>query len=334
MKIVLYKIADEFWRYAVDKIYNFLIDGHEVFIYDVLKNNNDAKLAEIKHFQMYDNLFSFCKKINANVLFISNLLPAPEILYFSLLATNMKTKVVFIFNFRSIERSLEQAIVYKKLISLENTKYAILSTMLPVEKKYTPDKWKKISIPENKIIKINDTLDIDTKGFYINKETSCKYFNLEKNKFHLLFIGNDKQTKGLDILEESMKFLNANFKLVKSKDFGRLSYVELGMLYRASDAIILPYRILYKNGSSGVMPEAALAKRPIIAPNFYPFSEIIKRYKLGITFKAEDVIDLTKKIQKLFDNYEKICNNAKYEYYTATLSKWTDFAKIICKEGN
>ena len=78
-------------------------------------------------------------------------------------------------------------------------------------------------------------------------------------------------------------------------------------IFKSVDAVVLPYRKTYLYLSSGVLVNSIQSFKPAIVPNFYPFNEIINKYKVGVKFKpdnhkslAKGIILLKKLVQKKY----------------------------------
>ena len=75
-------------------------------------------------------------------------------------------------------------------------------------------------------------------------------------------------------------------------------------IYGAADAVCIPYKKTYTYGTSSVFFESILFSRPVIVPNFNPFRNILKKFKLGVLFESEDLKSLKKNLDKLVDGFD------------------------------
>jgi D-inositol-3-phosphate glycosyltransferase len=146
---------------------------------------------------------------------------------------------------------------------------------------------------------------------------------LEPDKQYILFFGQIKKVKGLDILLEAMSKVPGNINLIIAgklwkDDFSHYDALikkyaisdrvvkmirfieddEREMLFFASDVIVLPYRVIFQ---SGVLLMAMSHGLPVIASDLGPNKEIITHKKNGILFMSENPEDLSKKINTFFD---------------------------------
>lgn len=168
----------------------------------------------------------------------------------------------------------------------------------------------------------------------------CKKDSIEKLKIKnlndnptVLFIGSTNKYKGCDILLDSLVNINKKLNLiiagkesdVKFKDIQeainrndkvngiiRLGYIkdeDIKYYYSISDIVVVPYRKEF-SGESGVFNEAIYHSKPIIASNVVHFDSILSNKKNGMTFKAEDSVDLAEKISEIINNYSYYKKNA------------------------
>ena len=91
----------------------------------------------------------------------------------------------------------------------------------------------------------------------------------------------------------------------------------------------LPYRKGYSHGTSGVLVQAGLAKKPIIAPDFEPFKSIVDSYKVGRTFSAENAEDIGLQINNLWHSQSQIEPGLAFKWsaYTEQLTTWSQIAE-------
>jgi D-inositol-3-phosphate glycosyltransferase len=146
---------------------------------------------------------------------------------------------------------------------------------------------------------------------------------LEPHGKYILFFGQIKKVKGLDILLEAMSKVPSNINLIIAgkpwkDDFEQYDALikkhaindrlvkmirfieddEREMLFFTADVIVLPYRVIFQ---SGVLLMAMSHGLPVIASDLAPNKEIITHKKNGMLFMSENPEDLSKKINTLFD---------------------------------
>lgn len=194
--------------------------------------------------------------------------------------------------------------------------------------------------------KIESTLIKDLGFSKIVKKTKdeCREkLNIPKNKFVVLFFGQIKKVKGIDILLQSINHvvdLNQNIEFVIAgrpwkdnlknyEDYisknNISSFIKLNASFIAEDQLpyyfqsadmgILPYKKIY---NSEVLLNFLSYKLPVLCSDLPVFSEIISDKENGLIFKSEDSLDLANKIIFAINNQEllnQIGDNG-YKYLT------------------
>ncbi len=64
--------------------------------------------------------------------------------------------------------------------------------------------------------------------------------------------------------------------------------------FAAADVVALPYTGAYRDATSGVLVQAALAGRPVVVPAIPPFADVVERHGVGRTYGCEDAADLAR----------------------------------------
>lgn len=153
----------------------------------------------------------------------------------------------------------------------------------------------------------------------------------------LLFFGQIKEVKGLDLLLEAFgKSKTATDPLVLliagkvwKDDFAKyqkiidqyqmaeacklfIRYIpdsELTYFYSAADLVVLPYRKIYQ---SGVLLMSMSFGRPVLASNLPGMTAIINHGENGYLFESENVEDLGKQLASIFNsgNIDSVIDNA------------------------
>lgn len=155
-----------------------------------------------------------------------------------------------------------------------------------------------------------------------------------QNQLNLLFFGQIKEVKGLDILLNAMALVvqkNKNVKLtiagrpwktdlhkyvtlikeLQLEDFVKTHFRylddnEIESFYRNSSVVVLPYRRIYQ---SGVLLLTSSYGRASITSNLPAFEEVITNNINGFTFESENIEDLARCILSL--THEKIIEVTK-----------------------
>jgi D-inositol-3-phosphate glycosyltransferase len=160
-----------------------------------------------------------------------------------------------------------------------------------------------------------------------DKEKSKEQLGIPNNRRILLFFGMIKKVKGLEVLLSALKGVvkkNPDVLLViagrvwendfsayqKIIDENNLSeYIllhtkfipqeDVEHYYCASDLVILPYKKIYQ---SGVLMMTLSYERPALVSDLPPLKEIISDTENGFLFKAENVSDLTAKLNSILSD--------------------------------
>lgn len=165
----------------------------------------------------------------------------------------------------------------------------------------------------------------------VKKNDARKYLNLPENKVILLFFGQIKKVKGLDVLIKAMKQVcdkrkdvllviagkvwDDNFevydKLINENgltDFirGDIKYIadqDVKYYFGSSDVVILPYKNVYQ---SGVVQLAYSYKKPVIATNVGAFKEVVENEISGLLVPPDNVECLSNAILSMINDKEKL----------------------------
>jgi D-inositol-3-phosphate glycosyltransferase len=151
---------------------------------------------------------------------------------------------------------------------------------------------------------------------------SLPEFTPVKGQRYLLFFGQLKKSKGLDVLIKAMCMAPDTFYLIiagKERDDSFSSYrkfisdkgltpkiipvirfttdEERDFLFRISEAVVMPYKKIYQ---SGVLLMAMSYSKPVIASDIEPNRELIHDKINGLLFRSADEASLAKIIRELF----------------------------------
>jgi glycosyltransferase involved in cell wall biosynthesis len=196
---------------------------------------------------------------------------------------------------------------------------------------------------------------------FIHSHDRTDYFKelltFDSSNRYLLFFGQIKKAKGLDILLKSIPFLPPNIKVIIAgrpykEDFAYyediiqqlkvedrvikiirfISDEERDFLFKNCDALVLPYREIFQ---SGVLLLSMSYGVPVIASDLPANEEIIAHGENGILFQNENAEDLAKKTKQLFSmDMTKIKQNAfdtvKNEYCWSKISQ--EYFKIFTEQ--
>ena len=150
--------------------------------------------------------------------------------------------------------------------------------------------------------------------------------NLEEDEYLILFFGQVKKVKGIDILLKSfakvikhqkVKLLIAGklwkndsmeyHTIVKDNNLNdkvifRLAFIpakDVPLYFKSADIVVLPYKKVY---NSGVLLRAMDYGSTLIVSDLAPLVNIIKHGETGLVFESENVNSLSQSIEDLLNN--------------------------------
>jgi len=331
--------------------------GHEVIYYNITENERRENLWTIRHFQMYEEILDMAE--NADVLYFTCPINCPEVFLYNLKTRpNFKAKVISSMMFREVNRSLARAMSIKDLIDMPQFGLMVFSSMLPDSPKL-PTNLEKVGIDRNKIMLISEPYNEDPQLFKeITRKVARNIFNIKQDEKVLLNSGSWNYIRGADLFAEAVKYIDPDIKILLHKNRSThtdptlhegliekakknhpntivieawIPRGQMAYFYIASDVVLCSHRKLYEYSVSGIPNMAALAKKPIVAPDFYYFNEIVNRFKTGILYEPENIEDMVKAIHHCFVNYEYMVERAEFEKSLANYIEATDRPLEILK---
>lgn len=197
-----------------------------------------------------------------------------------------------------------------------------------------------------------DSIDILPK-----KSHARRFLGLSNSDKVILFFGQIKRVKGLDILLRSLsdvikrypdlklviagKVWKDNFSMYEEiirenrLDENIVSHIhyisdsEVSKYYLAADLVVLPYRKIYQ---SGVLLMAMSYSAPVLTSNIRGMTEIIDDGINGYTFESESIPSLSSKLIQVLSDPVKLTNIGKSGYTTvSTKHSWNRIGKITSK---
>lgn len=220
---------------------------------------------------------------------------------------------------------------------VQNLIYNYFSDFIIVHNQFSLDSlYESINIhkPE-KVVIIKHGGSLDHIKFKPEKERFRSDFGLEKDGKYVLFFGQIKKVKGLDVLLRAMALVSSDVKLIiagkplrddfkmyddlitenslENRVIKLIRFIEddeREKLFFAADVNALPYRIIYQ---SGVLLMAMSHGLPVIASDLPANKEIIVDGFNGLLFKNEDPVTLAQQINHFFtdrDLQKKLAENA------------------------
>ncbi len=187
-------------------------------------------------------------------------------------------------------------------------------------------------------------------------EESRKILNIPMDKKVILFFGQIKKVKGVDVLIKSLpqviekhkdvlcviagKVWKDDFRVYDDmiKELGLEEYIlkqirfiddsEIKYFFNASDIVALPYRQIYQ---SGVVLLAYAYEKPVVATTEGEFLNVIKNMETGLLVEAGNSDEYAEALNWYLDNPEKISEFGKAgrDDLMVRLS-WETIGKEIC----
>jgi len=174
---------------------------------------------------------------------------------------------------------------------------------------------------EKKIEKVQIKTAIIPHGNYLPFIQKKNAVISDNKVFTILFFGQIKKVKGLDVLINAVSVLKAQgihiklliagkawksdleeyIKLIDdlglsdivTTDFRYIPDNEVADYYSLADLVVLPYKEIYQ---SGVLLLTMSYSKPVLCSDLLPFQEIIEDGINGFLFKSEDIQDLANKL--------------------------------------
>jgi len=171
------------------------------------------------------------------------------------------------------------------------------------------------------------------------KEESRKFLGIAQSHTVILFFGQIKKIKGLDILLNALPEVIKVFPDLKlviagkewKDDFSRyqeiiknnglsdfviprVQYIpdeQVSSYFRASDLVVLPYKKIYQ---SGVLLMAMSYKAPVLVSDIPGMTEIIDNDVNGFLFKSEDSENLASRLVNILGNKKELMRVANSGY--------------------
>jgi glycosyltransferase involved in cell wall biosynthesis len=328
--------------------------GHEVIVYDIHKDAHEEQRFKNRHFQMYSSLLDYANEINADVLYLHDYLNVPEYLLFDLKSRpNFKPKIVFTMMLREVNRSNARALAIKELLDLPQVARVAVYSM--VKDFPYPEKMYVARTNFDKIVNIGEPYN-ENPNSMVSKKEAREHFGIGEDQFVVLWSGRWIYAKGADIFVNAVRHIDDKFMLLVHQNPEGMDLVqptaldieklhsntmihnvhydsgEMKYLYCASDLVVCSHRRSYEYSQSGIPGMAALAKAPIVAPDFCYFNEIVNRYKVGTLYYPEDHLELAIAINYMADFYDDIVKNAQFEKSLEGYCFFEDIPKLALKD--
>ena len=194
--------------------------------------------------------------------------------------------------------------------------------------------------------------------FLFSQKFSKNLLNIRKDNFVILIYGAIKMSKGIKELiyclqhinkkkikliiagkqTDDVKFflaLDINKKMIKEEKIivyeGFVDYKEEAILFSASDVVWVGYNNNF-SGSSGVLHQAGLVKKPVITNRMGLLGYLNKRHKIGVTVNLSNSVDIKNKILYLYRNNKIRIMLGKNNYILSKKHSGKKFAITIANK--
>jgi len=219
----------------------------------------------------------------------------------------------------ALQKLLTKGFLHKLFVLSRKTRQSLLDN-LPL-------------VREDTIQTIPDPIELFK--YNISKQKARKTLNLPKEIPLFLYFGGLRWNKGVDILLETIPLVKKNclWLIAGSADditqkdidtlkgklenpesvIAKLEFIpddDVKYYYLSTDAVILPYRRVYK-GTSGTLQHAAAAGKPVIVSDVGEIGQIVREEKLGIVVEPESSISLAKGIEDFLTKKDELSNDIR-----------------------
>lgn len=184
----------------------------------------------------------------------------------------------------------------------------------------------------------------------ITKPVALQSLKLDTNFKYILFFGQIKKVKNLDVLLRAMVDVNPSVKLIVAGkvwkddfdvyqqiieqnkindkvilDIQFISNDKRELYFKSADLMVLPYKEIYQ---SGVLLMAMSYGTPSLVSDIPPFKEIISDQVDGFLFESNNEKDLAQKINSIISDDEGLKSVANQSVKTMkNQHDWTNIAK-------
>lgn len=189
-----------------------------------------------------------------------------------------------------------------------------------------------------------------------SRQEARNSLKIDDNEFVLLFFGNPREEKGLDLLIRALgswaskpgwklviagKMRPAQEKAVRDLvseagiadhvrlDVGHISDEDASSYYRAADLVVIPYRRIYE---SGVTIMAMSMARAALVSDHEPLTEKIQEDVSGFVFASDNEASLLTSLNKAFENRERLDELGQSGYKKVLESRsWEQIGALLGK---
>lgn len=305
-------------------------DDKNVKVYNLFNGITSKNLSKVNkalvYLKAWKKIYEICKESNIEVLHVQWFILSPiDFYYINKIKKSGVKLIVTVHDILPFNEKFYDYSSHKKIYSIADK---IIVQAKPniqrINEKFDNISNKVVYIPHGNFI---EHVDI------IEKNKARELLKIDRNKRVVLFFGQIKKVKGLDVLikgyADLVKETNDDNLLlliagkVWGDDFHKyeqlietlniennvrldIKYIpdeEISWYYNAADINVLPYREVYQ---SGVIHLAYAYKKPVIATKVGSFPEVVIDNVSGILIEKDNYKELSQAIKRVIYNDEEL----------------------------
>jgi len=301
-------------NYSTYVFSNFDSKQSNTKVHNIFRNTNVSKVKAIaNNFFGYIKAYRICKREKVEWTIMHLFRGGFFDLVIMLIAQWMGLKIILIVH--DVESLDAKALSFTRRIILKRlNQWMVVHNQFSYTalKSVLPDKY----MQRVHVIKHGNFVDLPNSA--LNRQTAIEHFKLNPDKKYVLFFGQIKKVKGLDLLLEAVPNCKSDFEIIiagklrmdnyeryqeiiDQHQYGNrvhamirhISDYERELLFKVAELIVIPYRLIFQ---SGVLIMAMSFNTPVLASDLDPNKEIIEHGRNGMLFKSGDSMDLAKQL--------------------------------------
>jgi glycosyltransferase involved in cell wall biosynthesis len=282
----------------------------------------------------------------------------PQRLYLALATDPEAHQLRFTYSIFGLAEYLRKPIyrqLHERLLAMDCVKRVLVHSIYPEVARSTAAKHG--ILQSAKVAYVHDPVYDDPGLFEVDQGTARAELGLPPDKRVALYFGTFSHKKGPDVLVAASRHLGARDQLrvvlagnIRAAPAGLVPNpaaedlptnilvddrfvddVTMGRYFAAADLVVQPYRSEYEHDTSGVLVQAALAGRPVLAPDISPFRQTVQEFRLGTTFSCGDPVDLARRMDEAL--YEpRPASATSGTRYIQRIESWTALARLTLEQ--
>jgi glycosyltransferase involved in cell wall biosynthesis len=282
----------------------------------------------------------------------------PQRLYLALAAEPEAQRLSFTYSIFGLAEYLRKPIyrqLHERLLAMDCVRRVLVHSIHPAVARSTAAKHGILQSP--KVAYVHDPVYDDPALFEVDRGAARAELGLPQDKHVALYFGTFSHKKGPDVLMAAFHHLHARDQLrvvlagnARGGPAGLVPHraggdmprnilvddrfvddVTMGRYFAAADLVVQPYRGEYEHDTSGVLVQAALAGRPVLAPDISPFRQTVQEFGLGSTFSCGDAADLASRIEEAL-RAPSPASAARGKRYIERIESWPIMAGLVLEQ--